>query len=70
MLERLLHPLTKLISALHHDQPRLKPALEQLRGEPAILGLDLAFPPRPNSTQRIARQLDFGPPCPFRDTSP
>ena len=59
-----------LNSALHHNQPRLRLGFDQLRGEPAILGLDLAFPPRPSSSLGIAHHSTFGPPCTFRLTSP
>ena len=56
-------------SALRHNQPRLRLGFDQLRREPAILGQDLTFPPRPNSDRGIAHHSSFGPPCGFRPTS-
>ena len=50
--------------------PRPRPACGQLRGEPVIPGLDLAFPPRPKSTLRIARQKVVEPPREFPRASP
>jgi len=58
------------ISALPRRLPPAGPGCDQLRGEPAITGLDWSFAPRPGSWERIARQHPFGPPPGFRPASP
>ena len=61
------HPLP--IGALHHRRPRAGPDCGQLRGEPAVTGLDGSFATSPGSSDRIARQDRFGPPPPIQGAS-
>ena len=57
------------IGALHHRRPRAGPDCGQLRGEPAVTGLDGSFATSPGSSDRIARQDRFGPPPPIQGAS-
>jgi hypothetical protein len=68
--KRGLPPPYLLVSALPHQQSRIRLGCDLLRGEPAITQLDWSFAPSPRSCKRIAYQNCFRPPPRFPVASP